>query len=183
MSWDERLFDLFDDLEGQAEALYADERDAEVADRSRAEYAGVTLAARLMASVGRQVELEVAGAGRVAGTLLRVGDGWCVLRSALGDRDWLLALAALIAADGLSERALPEVAWSPLARLGLGSALRRLADDAAPVLVITQAGERHSVVLTRVGADFVEGRLDGEGSQGRSRVVATATLSAVVSRC
>ena len=53
MVWDERLFDLLDDLEGQAEALYAAERDAELADRSRAEYASVTLESRLMASTGR----------------------------------------------------------------------------------------------------------------------------------
>src|SRR6185436_16834930 len=67
VGWDERLFDLLDDLEGQAEALYAAERDAELADRSRAEYAGVTLAGRLMASVGRDVLLDVDGTGPVRG--------------------------------------------------------------------------------------------------------------------
>ena len=38
-SWDDQLFALFDDLEGQASALYELERDAELVDRSRAEYA------------------------------------------------------------------------------------------------------------------------------------------------
>ena len=79
MGWDERLFDLLDDLEGQAEALYAAERDAELADRSRAEYAGVTLAGRLMASVGRDVLLDLDGTGPVRGELRRVGTGWCLV--------------------------------------------------------------------------------------------------------
>ena len=48
----ERFFALFDDLEQQAESLYAEERDLELADRTRAEYSAVTLASRLMASLG-----------------------------------------------------------------------------------------------------------------------------------
>ena len=50
--WEEELFAVLDDLEQQAEALYDAERAAELADRSRAEYGAVTLASRLMASVG-----------------------------------------------------------------------------------------------------------------------------------
>ena len=42
MAWEEELFALLDDLEQQAEALYDAERDAELADRSRAEYQQVT---------------------------------------------------------------------------------------------------------------------------------------------
>ena len=131
MGWDERLFDLLDDLEGQAEAMYAAERDAELADRSRAEYAGVTLAGRLMASVGRDVLLDVEGTGPVRGELRRVGTGWCLVSGEAGD--WLLTVDAIVAAEGVSDRAVPEVAWSSVARLGLGSALRRLADEGTRV--------------------------------------------------
>ena len=100
MGWDERLFDLLDDLEGQAEALYAAERDAELADRSRAEYAAVTLAGRLMASVGRDVLLDVDGTGPVRGELRRVGTGWCLVSGDAGD--WLVPLAAITAVLALS---------------------------------------------------------------------------------
>ena len=60
MTWEEQLFSLLDDLEQQAEALYDSERDVELADRSRAEYAHVSLASRLMASLDDEVGLEVA---------------------------------------------------------------------------------------------------------------------------
>jgi hypothetical protein len=178
VSWDERFFDVLDDLEGQAEALYAAERDAELADRSRAEYASVRLAARMMASQGRHVTLDVTGAGRVAGELRRVGSGWCLVADA--GRDWLVPIDAVEAAQGLSDRAVPEVAWSPLARLGLGSALRRLADEGTPCAVVTRSGRRHDVVLVRVGQDFVEAETDGDVHR---RVVVTLTaLGAVQSR-
>jgi hypothetical protein len=178
VGWDERLFDLLDDLEGQAEALYAAERDAELADRSRAEYAGVTFAARLMASAGRSVSLDVTGAGRVTGELRRVGSGWCLV-SAEG-HDWLVPTGSIEAAAGLSDRAVPEVAWSPVSRLGLGSALRRLADEGVPCVLLTRAGTRQEGVLLRVGQDFVEAGSDGE--RPRHLLVALAAIGAVRSR-
>ena len=63
MGWEEHLFALFDDLEQQAEALYDAERDVELADRSRAEYHHVSLASRLMASLDREVVLDLLGGG------------------------------------------------------------------------------------------------------------------------
>ena len=139
MGWDERLFDLLDDLEGQAEALYAADRDAELADRSRAEYAAVTLAGRLMASVGRHVLLDVDGTGVVRGELRRA-----------------------------------------VSRLGLGSALRRLAEEGAACVVATRGGARHEVVLTRVGKDFVEAETVADPAQ--RLLVALTSIGAVQSR-
>jgi hypothetical protein len=176
VGWDKRLFDLLDDLEGQAEALYAVEREAELADRSRAEYAAVTLASRLMASAGEEVTLDLAGVGRVAGTLQRVGAGWCLVRG--GGSDWLVLLDAVVSVDGASDRSVPEVAWSPLARLGPGAMLRRLADEAVPSAVHTRDGGCRLVSLTRVGRDFVEGVDDA----GRGLLLPLATLVAVQSR-
>jgi hypothetical protein len=72
------------------------------------------------------------------------------------------------------------VAWSPVARLGLGSVLRRLADDGTPCVVVTRSGTRHDGVLVRVGADFVEARTGGE--QARSVLLPLATVAAVQSR-
>ena len=176
VGWDERLFDLLDDLEGQAEALYAVEREAELADRSRAEYAAVTLAGRLMASAGGEVALELAGVGRVAGTLQRIGTGWCLVRA--GGSHWLVLLDAVVSVSGASDRSVPEVAWSPLARLGPGAMLRRLAEEAAPSVVHTRDGGRRLVSLTRVGRDFVEGVDDA----GRGLLLPLSTLAAVQSR-
>jgi hypothetical protein len=178
VGWDDRLFDLLDDLEGQAEAVFAAERDAELAERSRAEYASVTLLSRLMASHGRLVALEIAGVGVVRGELRRVGTGWCLVSGDAGD--WLVPVEAVASAEGLSDRALPEVAWSPVSRLGLGSALRRLADDATPCGVFSRAGGRHEVLLTRVGRDFVEAETIGE--RPHRLLLALTSLAAVQSR-
>ena len=178
MGWDEGLFDLLDDLEGQAEALYAAERDAELVDRSRAEYASVSLASRLMASIGRQVVLEVTGSGGIRGELRRVGSGWCLVTGATGD--WLVCVDAVASFEGASDRAVPEVAWSAVSRLGLGSALRRLADDATRCLVVTRAGDRHEVELVRVGKDFVEAETFGEPP--RRLLLALSAVGAVQSR-
>jgi hypothetical protein len=178
VGWDERLFDLFDDLEGQAEALYAAELDAELADRSRAEYASVSLASRLMASVGSAVALDVAGVGAVRGQLRRVGAGWCLVSGDSGE--WLVPFEAVVTLAGASPRAVPEVAWSAVSRLGLGSALRRLADDGRSCWVTTRTGVRHEVLLSRVGSDFVEACTVDEDQ--RPLLIALSAVAAVQSR-
>lgn len=176
MTWEDELFAVLDDLEQQAEALYGADRDAELADRSRAEYQQVTLASRLMASIGTPVRLEVAGVGVVAGTLERVGAGWCLLSSHA--QDWVVRLEAVIAAHDASDRSVPEVAWSPVARLGLGSALRRLADAGERCVLHLLDGSSRDAMLHRVGADFVEAVV----GEGRAVIVAFSALAAVQSR-
>lgn len=176
MAWEDELFALLDDLEQQAEALYDAERDADLADRSRAEYAQVTLASRLMASVDREVAIDVRGVGQVTGTLQRVGAGWCLVSGA--GQDWVVRLAALNRVRGASERSVPEVAWSPLAGLGLGSALRRIADSCDPCRLHLVDGAQHEVVLTRVGQDFVE----ASGVDRQSLLVPFGQLAAVQRR-
>jgi hypothetical protein len=156
MSWEHELFALFDDLEAQAAALWEADREAELADRARTEYATVTLASRLMASRGRAVVLDVPHVGRVAGSLDRVGEGWCLV-SGTG-QDWIVPLHAIAAVHGAAERSVPELAWSPVDRLGLRAALRRLADTAARCLLHLGDGTRHEAYVERVGADFLEAR-------------------------
>ena len=65
-----------------------------------------------------------------------------------------------------------------MTRLGLGSALRRLADAGERCVVHLVDGGRQDVVLTRVGQDFVEGTAVG----GRPVLVAFSGLAAVQSR-
>lgn len=176
MSWEEQLFALFDDLEGQAEALYDAERAAEVADRSRAEYQHVTLASRLMASLDTEIGLEVTGLGAIRGDLHRVSAEWCLL--AARSQEWIVPLAAIAAVRDASPRSVPEVAWSPLTRLGLGSALRRLAEAGERCLVHLDDGSRHEARFTRVGADFVE----AAGDRDSTTLFGFARLAAVQSR-
>lgn len=154
MTWEESLFAAFDDLEQRAEGLFAAEREAELAERSVAEYRDVTLASRLMASAGREVALELRGSGTVRGTLARVGPDWCLVA---GERqDWVVRLAGVVGARGLSERSRPEAAWSPVDSLGLASALRRLVQAGERCVLRTVDGAAHEARLRRVGADFVE---------------------------
>ena len=176
MTWEEELFAVLDDLEQQAEALYGADRDAELADRSRSEYQQVTLASRLMASSGSPVRLEVAGVGVVTGSLDRVGSGWCLVAGP--GQDWVVRLEAVLAVHGAYDRSVPEVAWSAVARLGLGSALRRLADAGERCVLHLLDGTSHEATLRRVGADFVEA-VEGEG---RVVLVAVAAVAAVQSR-
>ncbi|TIC84208.1 hypothetical protein [Nocardioides sp. GY 10127] len=177
MSWEEQLFSLLDDLESQAEAAWAAERGAELEDRARAEYATVSLAARLMASVGQEVSLRVSGVGRLRGRLDRVADGWLVLAGAA--QDWVVRTDALLGVDGASARAVPAVAWPAVARLGLGSALRRLADAREQCVLHLVDGSRHEGVVLRVGGDFVE---LAEGEPPRGLLVPWAALAALSSR-
>ncbi len=177
MSWEEELFAYLDDLEGRASALYAAERAPELADRSRAEYQSVTLSARLMASVDHEVTLELTGVGAVSGRLARVAAGWCLLSGA--GQDWVVRLEAVAALHGGSDRAVPELAWPAVARLGLGAALRHLAESAEPCSVHLTDGRRHDGTLVRVGADFAE---LATGEAGRPVLVAFAHLAAVQSR-
>jgi len=176
MSWEDDLFALFDDLEGHAEALYDAEREPELADRSRAEYRRVSLASRLMASVEGDVTLDVLGVGPVAGRLERVADGWCLVSGAA--QGWIVVLAAVGVVHGAADRSVPEMAWSPVARLGLGSALRRLSDSGQRCVAHLRDGSTRDGVLRRVGADFVELATGGD----RILLVGFDALAAVQSR-
>lgn len=173
---DDELAALLDDLEQQASALYDAERAPDLADRSRSEYQGVTLAARLMATVGSEVTLDVLGVGPVRGVLARVATGWCVVETPR--RQWVVVLDAVAAVEAASERAVPELAWPAVARLGLASALRRAGDLGERCLLHGRDGSQHDGVLRRVGHDFVE---VVTGDAGRVVLVALPWLSAVQS--
>lgn len=183
MGWEEELFGVLDDLEQQAGALFGAERELEVADRSRTEYQQVTLASRLQASLGQTVGVRVIGVGPLRGRLDRVCTTWCLLASSELDtaQEWLVLLEAIASADGLDDRSIPEVAWSPLSRLGLGSALRRLGDAGERCVVHLRDGERHDGTPARVGHDFVE--IDeGHGSGARRSLISFHAIAAVQSR-
>ncbi len=176
MSWEKRLVALFDDLEQQAEGMALAQRDAEVADLSRQEYAGLDLAARLHGSGGAAVRAWTA-AGPVHGRLVRAGDGWFLLSH---DGGWpgetLVRVAAVRGLVGLSERTVHEHVRPVTARLGAGGVLRAVAETGEEVAVADLGGQRRRGVLRRVGADFLELAV------GEERVVVPFEAIALVER-
>jgi hypothetical protein len=175
MRWDERLGGLFLDLEHQAEGLALVERDAEVAEQSRAEYAQVDLAGRALASTGRRLLVAVAGVGALDAMLSRSGAGWWLLDD--GRQEWLVAVSAIGSVRGLSSRAVAPEARSVTSRLGLASALREVADGRGQAVLHGRDASVVSGRLERVGADFVEARV-GEGT-GQLLTLPFAALAAV----
>ena len=159
MTWEQRLLDLFEDLEQQAEGAALAARDAEVAELARAEYSEVDLASRWHASVGNDVELHGQHGLVVRGRIARVGAGWClVVGGSARERpeEWLCPLTGVVTARGLSAQARPPSTRPLTGRLGLGSALRGVAEDRAPVLLVRSDGERRHGRVGRVGKDFLE---------------------------
>lgn len=149
-----RWSDLFDDLEGQGESLARAERDAEVADRTRAEVGQLTLLNRLRADVGRRVSLRLTGAVTVVGTLERVGADWLLLTS---PNEVVVPMAAVISVANLPLDAVsPDGVARVASRLTLASALRAIAVDRARVTVMLHDGSTVSGTPDRVGSDFVD---------------------------
>lgn len=170
------LWEVLADLEQHAEAVYDLERGLDLLDRAQSEYAQVTLAGRLLASADDQISLDVLGIGWISGHVERAAADWLHLQRA--DRDWVVPHSAVLAVGGASSRAVPEVAWSPLARLGWGSFLRRLATSRTACAIYRRDGARLDGVIVRVGADFVEFRPPERGIV----LVPTAAIVAVASR-
>lgn len=169
---DRPLAGLFEDLEQQAEALHLAERDASVADLALAEYGTVPLAGRLHASVGMTIRLGVVGVGFVHGRVRRVGSEWV---GVVGGRatavegaasDWIVRIAAIRSARGLSDQAVSEAARPLVARLGIASVLRELCQSRTPVVVHQIDASSTPGVVRRVGADFVELVRDASSGAG-----------------
>lgn len=179
------LDDLFEDLEQQAAGLELAERDAELLDRARGEYAAVTLSDRLHASVGRAVELTLRCGERLGGSLVAAGTDWCSLSVPGGTDTWLVRMPAIAFARGLSPRSLPEPVRPLVARLGFGSALHRAAEASPEIVARLSSGPPLHVRVRRVGADFLEvvdAGPGGTGTLGSALVLSFSALEAVRTR-
>ncbi len=178
MSWERALFALFDDLEQQAEGLALVARDAEVAEHGRAEYSSVDLESRVHGSVGSVVACHLQGGHQVRGVLTRAGAGWLLADDESGA--WVVNLGCLTRITGLGSRAVAPEARGIVARLGLGSVLRRLAESRVPVQLALADGSQARGRVGRIGADFVE-VLD-ETVDGASCLVPWSAIAAVRGR-
>ena len=160
MRWEQ----LFSELEAEAGELAQRDRDAEIADRTRAELARTRWADRVRASTGATVRLRLLGADLVEGTVLQVGADWLLLQA--GANDVLVPAHAVVGAEGVGAATEPTAAGA-LATPTWAAAWRVLARDRASVRVVRAGGSTVHGVPMRVGADFVE--LDpGLGETGGS---------------
>jgi hypothetical protein len=168
---------LFTDMELQLDAARARGLADEVAELTRAERAGVGLAARVRAQRG-PLELGLRSGGTARGDVLDAGETWVLLGDAR--REHLVPLAGVQWLDGLSAGAAPE-AGPVLRRLGLGHALRAIARDRA-VVVARAGGTLLQGRVDSVGADHVDLTLAAADSlrpTGRRRVVPFGALEAL----
>ena len=162
---------LFDDLEQQAEGLALAEREAEVGDLVRAEYAAVPWASRLHGSRGQRLRVRLLGGRVLEGELARVGADFFVLAGV----DWLVRTSAVTAVAGLAERGVDERARAVPARLTLRAMLRRLAELRTECQVLLVDDGALTARPGRVGRDFVE----LHAPDGRVDVVPLDALAAV----
>ena len=147
-----RWLGLFDDLDGQWAAEERRDRDAEVADRTRAERARIALLERVAAGRGAALLLGTVTGETLQGQVVDLGADWLLLRDDAG-REVLVAAAALTSLTGLSRRSDPAVTAR---RFTLGYALRALSRDRATVIVTDRSGARLSGTIDAVGQDWLD---------------------------
>jgi hypothetical protein len=179
MRWD----DLFADLEAQASTLERNERSAEVEERVRAESGRLRLQDRFRGNIENAVSLRCAGALTIHGSVRRCGPDWLLIDEDAGG-EAVVALDLVQAVSGLDRLSAPPDSEGEVARrLGIRSALRRVARDRAAVQVHLRDGSVATGTLDRVGSDFVELTLHAAGEPRRSgevRGMLTIAMAALV---
>ncbi len=150
MRWDE----LFDDLADEWAAADRSAALAEVADRTRAEWARATLLARLRGAVDSVVSVDTP-AGVVTGTLLRVSSDCLLLAESPGEA--LVPLPAVCGVAGIGSATVPdELVGVVERRLGLAAILRRIAQDRSPVTVYRRSAAALYGTPALAAADHLE---------------------------
>lgn len=169
MRWQE----LFADLEQQAWSLGRADLEAEVADRTRAEIAKLTLMSRLRAAEGCEVRLRLLGGRLVAGRIEQLGGDWLLVASG---SEYLVPLRAIVSAEDLAAASVASDAVPVVAgRLPLVVALRALAVDRAAVRFELVDGRAVTGTPDRVGADFVDVAVHDVGEAPRRAAVRRRT--------
>lgn len=139
---------LFDDLEGQLAAQTRLELDAEVAERTRAERARVTLGERIHGTRDGDVAVRLRGGAVVHGVLRDSGEGWMLLDDPVG-RQQLVPTGAVLGISGLARPRDDGRAR----RFAIGTALREVSRDRRAVVVVDVDGGRVHGTIDAVGAD------------------------------
>jgi hypothetical protein len=160
---------LFEDLEGQAAALDEAALRNEVADRTRAELAGVWLGRRLHAALGRTVELRLRGDAIVRGTLTGWGPDWLLVEA--GD-DVMISMGAIVTAGRIgADASAPAGIGLVESRTPITAVLRAVARDRSVVAIRLVDGSQIVGTPDRVGADWVDIAAHDEGDAPRAAAV------------
>ncbi|HSS68316.1 MAG TPA: hypothetical protein VLK34_07170 [Nocardioidaceae bacterium] len=145
---------LFEDLETQAAALDEAELRNEIADRTRAELAGVPLSRRLHSALGAAVELRLLGDAVIRGQLSGWGPDWLLVDS--GD-EVVVSTPAIVAAARLGEGvSAPAGIGLVESRTSITTVLRAIARDRSAVAVRLIDGSQIIGTPDRVGADWID---------------------------
>lgn len=146
---------LFAELEAEAAELADLDRDAEIADRTRAELARVRWTDRLRAATGSTVRVRVVGGDLVDGAVRRVAVDWLLLTA--GAHQVLVPVDAVVGVEGVGPATAPAPTGAAAATTPTwAAAWRVLSRDRAVVRVVRVGGSTVTGVPVRVGADFVE---------------------------
>lgn len=176
---------LFADLEAELAAAEEAEFAAEVADRTRAEFARVRLVDRLRGSGAAVVTLVVntgqPGGIELSGVVAEVGPDWLLVDTRVGKTADALSfvgshavvrLGAVLTVTGLPAAvSAPGSEGHVAARYGLPMVLRRLARDRSAFDITLTNGDTSHGTLDRVGADFVDIAQHAAGEPRRRRAV------------
>lgn len=147
MLWD----DVFAELQAQFVAAEREEEELRIGELVAAEHAGVTFADRCRSRHGQQLTVRLRDGSHRTGQVRDATRTWVML--AERERRSLVPLTAVVLAWPLHGSA-PEPGRVE-ARIGLGHALRALAERSLPVLVRTHVGD-HRGRIVRVGADHLD---------------------------
>lgn len=170
MRWDR----LFADLEAEAAELAAQDRDAEIAERTRAALSEVRWLERVRGATGSPATLVLGADARVAGTVRYAGPDWVLVDA--GADDVLVPAAAVIGIEGVGPAAPPGTDRLPLTWT---AAWRSLSRDRADVLVRRTDGRQVRGRVAKVGADFVELERDDGSPPGWVVLVPFAAIQSV----
>ena len=170
MRWDQ----LFADLEAEAAELAAQDRDAEIAERTRAALSEVRWLERVRGATGSPATLVLGADTRVAGTVRYAGPDWVLVDG--GSDDVLVPADAVIGIEGVGSAAPPGADRVPLTWT---AAWRSLSRDRASVLVRRTDGRQVRGTVGKVGADFVELERDDDSRPGRVVLVPFAAVQSV----
>lgn len=175
MRWDA----LFSDLEAQVSAQQAQQLEAEVAEALELERSRMSLADRMRAGVGQEMQICLPGQPQLRLHLESVGTDW--LGGHLGGEGLLVRLEAVRSAEGLAGRGQPELSRARQ-RSGIGAPLRSLARSRETVVIHGVEGELGRGRIVHVGADHLDLAVQSReaGPSGRGPQLRSIALAAVV---
>ncbi len=170
MRWDR----LFADLEAEAADLAAQDRDAEIAELTRAALSEVRWLERVRGATGSPATLVLSADTRVTGAVRYAGPDWVLVEA--GSDDVLVPADAVIGIEGVGSAAPPSADRVPLT---WAAAWRSLSRDRASVLVRRTDGRPVRGTVGKVGADFVELERDDDSRLGQMVLVPFAAVQSV----